>query len=714
MEKILALFLVVCLILGGIVLVSGEIEDIKSKKLILNFTDMIIREENNSITLKLKGTNSDFIQKDSYIVPIKIETFQFPFGTEIISVECEPKNLNTQLLTKELLISPDPYAIGQIPKNTEKTRQVYTVNKWFEYDVGCGLIDNKHSIIVKILAFPVQYKPYESKLIWAEEIEIHIEYSEPENTFMFGDKYDLIVITPEEFTDELSSLINHKNSIGVSTKLVTLDEIYDGYYFPVKGRDEQEKIKYFIKDSVENWGVTNVLLVGGVSMFPVRKASIFIDYDPPMTLGVKSDLYFADLYDADGGFSSWDSNGNDIFCEYNWGPEKETDDVDFYPDVNIGRLACNNEDEVITCVNKILAYETAKVYSQDWFSNLVVIGGDTHPEHGGVIDEGEYFTEKTISLMEGFKPDKLWASNGRLSGNTGVENISNSLNKGAGFVVFSGHGYPHLWMTHPHKNSSISLPGPNGRYLNTDVLNLNNGDKLSIVILFACSNSDYNIPPCFGWSFLSNPNGGGIASFGSTDTAMGYVGREVVGGLFGKITYDTLMGYRFNGAKTLGDMWSYAVTKFIHFISQDTDVLTVTEYQLFGDPTIKVAGDSTPPNKPEKPSGPNSGRKNKEYTFTTSTNDSDGDDIFYRFSWGDDEYSDWIGPFSSGEIASGSNIWTSDGNYSVKVIAKDDNGAIGSWSESLKISMPKNKSLNEFNPWILRLIQRFPILEFIL
>jgi hypothetical protein len=714
MEKILVLYVVVSLILGGIGLVSGEKEDLKFKKVILNFSDIIIHEEENSISLELNGTNSEFIEKGNYIVPIRIETFLFPFGTEIINVECKPKNIHTQLLTKELLISPNPSIIGQILKNTEKTKQVSILNRWFEFDIGTGIIDNDHSTIVKILAFPVQYKPYESKLKWAQEIEINIEYIEPENMFTFGDEYDLIVITPEEFTEELIDLISHKNSNGVSTKLVSLDEIYNGDYFPIQGRDEQEKIKYFIRDSVENWGVRNVLLVGGVNLFPVRKASIFIDLDPPMNMEVKSDLYYADLYDSDGGFSSWDSNGNDIFCEYNWGLEKETDEVDFYPDVHIGRLACNNEDEISTCVNKILTYETTEAYTEDWFTDIVVLGGDTFPDYGGVIDEGEYFTDKTISLMEGFKPDKLWASTGRLSGENGVENISNALNKGSGFVVFSGHGYPHLWMTHPHKNSSKSLPGPNGRYLNTDVSNLNNEDKLPIVILFACSNSDYNIPPCFGWSFLSNPKGGGIASFGSTDTAFGYTGRAILNGAFGKITYDTLMGYRFNGAKTLGEMWSYAVTKFIHTISIDTDVLTVVEYQLFGDPTMKVAGDSTPPEKPEKPSGPNSGRKNKEYIFTTSTNDPDGDDIFYRFSWGDDEYSDWIGPFSSGEIASSSHVWSSDGNYSIMVIAKDNNGAIGSWSESLKISMPKNISSGEFDSLLIKIIQLFPIFKSLL
>jgi hypothetical protein len=161
-------------------------------------------------------------------------------------------------------------------------------------------------------------------------------------------------------------------------------------------------------------------------------------------------------------------------------------------------------------------------------------------------------------------------------------------------------------------------------------------------------------------------------------------------------------------------MWTYAVTKYIHQISHDTDFLTTVQFQLFGDPTLKVAGDSIEPDKPDTPSGPTSGKKNKEYTFSTSTTDPDEDDIYYRFSWGDEEYSEWIGPYSSGEVISSSHKWASDGNYTVKVIAKDVNGAMSSWSDSIIISMPKNISINDYNTWLFRLIQRFQILEFLL
>jgi len=45
--------------------------------------------------------------------------------------------------------------------------------------------------------------------------------------------------------------------------------------------------------------------------------------------------------------------------------------------------------------------------------------------------------------------------------------------------------------------------------------------------------------------------------------------------------------------------------------------------------------------------------------------------------------------------------------------AKDDNGEESGWV-IFEISMPKNKVLKEYNPWILRLIQLFPSLEYLI
>lgn len=75
--------------------------------------------------------------------------------------------------------------------------------------------------------------------------------------------YDFIIITPAGFSNELQPLAAHKEQHAITTKIVTLDDIYDSVFFPVEGRDDAEKIKYFIKNALDTWNVTYVLLVGG-------------------------------------------------------------------------------------------------------------------------------------------------------------------------------------------------------------------------------------------------------------------------------------------------------------------------------------------------------------------------------------------------------------------------------------------------------------------
>lgn len=95
---------------------------------------------------------------------------------------------------------------------------------------------------------------------------------------------------------------------------------------------------------------------------------------------------------------------------------------------------------------------------------------------------------------------------------------------------------------------------------------------------------------------------------------------------------------------------------------------------------------STPPEIPEKPDGPEGGVVDVEYDFSSSTTDADGDNIFYKFDWGDGTYSNWLGPYPSGEIVTASNSWDYAGSFDIRVKAKDDNqSGETDWSTPLSI-----------------------------
>ncbi len=117
-----------------------------------------------------------------------------------------------------------------------------------------------------------------------------------------------------------------------------------------------------------------------------------------------------------------------------------------------------------------------------------------------------------------------------------------------------------------------------------------------------------------------------------------------------------------------------------------------------------------PPYKPAKPDGPTSGRPGVEYTYTTSTTDSNGDNIYYWFDWGDGTNSGWIGPYSSGDTCTASHEWKKKGSYQVRVKSKDIYDCESPWSDQLEIIIPRNKPFI-FNFDLLSwFFERFPIL----
>jgi hypothetical protein len=526
------------------------------------------------------------------------------------------------------------------------------------------------------------------------------------------------VIGPAEYSGQIAPLITHKIGRGISSKFVSLDNIYDGTYFPATGRDNQEKIKYFIKNAIESWTTANILFVGGSSKVPIRETHVFIADDD--TYGDEifvSDLYYADIYNKTGDFCSWDSNSNNIFGEYKW--LGNTDDVDLHPDVYFGRLPATSTSQVSACVNKIMAYETTPGYQQSWFANLVVVGGDSF-EDSNDVDEGEYANQKVIDTMTGFAPNQLWVTNGKLTGlaPTGVANIKSTINDGCGFVDFSGHGNTNIWATHQHITFGSWVPTPAGGIRTTDIQSLSNGNKVPIVTIEACSTAKFaEDTNCFNWALVYNSNGGAIGSFGPTGIGYSYPGTGVITGLVGKIGLNIYKAYKLDQATTFGELWVGSLERYIKSGMDDADHKTVEEWQAFGDPTLAIGEKSNPPVKPATPTGQINGSVNTEYTYTSSTTDPDGDKVSYMFDWGDGTFSSWIGPLNSGAVATAKKTYSTEGYYSIKVVAKDSHGQTSVWSDSLPIHMPYtfNRPIIQFLELLFeRFPHAFPLLRYLL
>ena len=421
------------------------------------------------------------------------------------------------------------------------------------------------------------------------------------------ENYDLLILTPRDFSDDLQPLVEHKEHYGIITKTVTLDDVYESVYFPVNGRDNAEKIKYFIKSAKENWSVSYVMLVGGEDEMPARYLNTRIISTPFI-----SDLYYADIYNSSGIFCSWDSNDNSKFGELAF--NTTIDEVDLYPDVYVGRLLCHTSSDVEVIVNKIVNYEK-NTYNQSWFKNLILCGGDTKPimtdlvfkwiaeGEGKIAFEGEFMGERVIENMTGFYPNRLYASSILFNKDRrkvpSCKNINAGINNGAGFLLFSGHGSPFNWGTHPPFLRNIWMPFPLG-YTSIDVQKLENGDKLPIAIFSACSCGDFSkisgLTDPIAWKIIGLENGGAIASFACTTESSSLPGTLCTKTLSGYITTHIFRAYS-AGKNMVGELLARAITDYLNdeeatskYFALDYHYECMECWMLFGDPSLKIGG----------------------------------------------------------------------------------------------------------------------------
>lgn len=109
--------------------------------------------------------------------------------------------------------------------------------------------------------------------------------------------------------------------------------------------------------------------------------------------------------------------------------------------------------------------------------------------------------------------------------------------------------------------------------------------------------------------------------------------------------------------------------------------------------TISQGSTNNPPSIPNRPSGPTKGKTFVDYTFSTVSTDTDGDDIRYGWDWDGDSLVDtWTDYNASGMTIYCNHSWINPGIYSIKVIAEDDNGLQSSYSPMWPIMIDINES----------------------
>ncbi len=107
---------------------------------------------------------------------------------------------------------------------------------------------------------------------------------------------------------------------------------------------------------------------------------------------------------------------------------------------------------------------------------------------------------------------------------------------------------------------------------------------------------------------------------------------------------------------------------------------------------------NTPPNKPIIVAGPHDVGPTIRVNYSAIASDPENDQIFYRWDWGDDNITDWYGPFNFGETHIANYTWYFQGNYQIRCQARDINGAEGPWSDAYNVSIAPQIHLLNLDP----------------
>ncbi len=303
--------------------------------------------------------------------------------------------------------------------------------------------------------------------------------------------HDFVIITLDELTSSVTPLVDWEISKGRTVEVVTTTWINSSY----TGYDLAEKMRNFLREKYPSreWGIEDVLLVGHYDDVPMRRCAQNTGYGQPET-----DLYYAELSLPDN--QSWDADG-----DHQWG--ENSDPIDFYSEVNVGRIPWSSPADVLHICEKSVAYEQND--DPNFKKNILLLGA--------------FFWDDTDNavLMEA-KVDQPWMSDWTMTRmyeqghsmypsdyDLTYSNVLSVWSSGTfAFVDWAGHGSPtscHVWYS---KGSAFVT--------NSTCPSLND-DYPAIIFADACSNSDtddLNI----GQAMLKQ---GGIGFLGATKVAYG-------------------------------------------------------------------------------------------------------------------------------------------------------------------------------------------------
>ncbi|MGO8929876.1 MAG: C25 family cysteine peptidase [Limisphaerales bacterium] len=293
----------------------------------------------------------------------------------------------------------------------------------------------------------------------------------------------LLVVAPRLFHPALQEFVAHKRTL-LPTELLSLEDILQ----KTSGVDDPEKLKRFLYAQWCELGLGYVLLVGDVDVLPVR--FMVLDRVTPAAFDYAfypSDLYYSDLAKPDGSFEDWNARKEGFHAGYFGevrGEKNKTDpinfdEVDYLPEVAVGRWPVSTPAEARVVADKTVAYE-----------RMLLAHSGPHPQRagfivtGGWVDSRQLLDELAAKLSGAWQLEKRYYSDARRPSATPLPNhqqVCQLLNEGVSLVVHTGHGQPDGW------DQCFSVG---------DLDHLTNAMQLPVIISAGCSTAYFSpLPP---------------------------------------------------------------------------------------------------------------------------------------------------------------------------------------------------------------------------
>jgi hypothetical protein len=328
--------------------------------------------------------------------------------------------------------------------------------------------------------------------------------------------YQILIVSRQIFANALEPLKDLYLPRGLKSQFASIETIQAGS----SGVDLPEKIRNYIIEQYQQFGIEHVVLAGDVEHVPyrgfyctVQSSSVYTDDDIP------SDLYYSAL---DG---NWNTNQNGL-----WG---EIGEDDLLPDISVGRLSFSNATELTAMLNKTIKYQNFPIQGElrkplmagenlysgpdTWGSDYLELLIGTHDDNGytttGIPEEHNIV--RLYDEIQNWSPSMLMAT----------------INTGPNYIHHVGHA-----------NTDYTM-----KLYNSDITNANfsgvNGvlHNFPIVYTHGCICGAFDASDCIGErmvaidnfasAFIGNSRYGWFNE-GQTEGPSAHMHREFVDALF--------------------------------------------------------------------------------------------------------------------------------------------------------------------------------------